>query len=97
MPTFEALERFWNEFEKLSPEMQRLFLAAKDLLVEDLRAGVTPRPALRVKRLTTHPGVWEFSFAPDGRALFEYGPEKNPGQPHIVWLRVGSHEIFKRP
>ncbi|HMO53981.1 MAG TPA: hypothetical protein PJ994_05710 [Tepidiformaceae bacterium] len=97
MPTFEALDRFWREFEKLTPEAQRLFLAARDLFVEDLQAGQQPRPSLRVKRFTAIPGVWEMSFAPDGRALFEYGPERVAGQPHVIWLRIGTHDIFGRP
>jgi hypothetical protein len=37
------------------------------------------------------------SWAPDGRATFEYGDEVHPGQPHIVWRRVGTHSIFRRP
>jgi hypothetical protein len=30
----------------------------------------------------------------DGRALFTYGPTIRRGDPHIIWLRVGGHEIF---
>jgi hypothetical protein len=82
---------------KLTPEMRLLFMAAVRQLVADLRDGNRPRPSLRVKRLVTHPGVWELSFAPDGRALFEYGPERVPGQPHVIWLRIGTHDIFNRP
>jgi len=33
------------------------------------------RPGLRVKRVQGHPGVWEMSWAADGRATFEYGEE----------------------
>jgi hypothetical protein len=44
-----------------------------------------------------HPGVWEMSWAPDGRATFEYGDEVHAGEAHIVWRRVGTHAIFRRP
>lgn len=44
-----------------------------------------------------HPGVWEMSWAPDGRATFEYGDEVRAGKAHIVWRRVGTHAIFRRP
>jgi hypothetical protein len=26
-----------------------------------------------------------------------YGPEVLAGQPHIVWRRIGTHDIFRRP
>lgn len=43
------------------------------------------------------PGVWELSWAADGRATFEYGAELIEGQPHIIWRRIGSHDIFRNP
>jgi hypothetical protein len=52
------------------------------------------RPGLRVKRYRRREGVWEMSWADNGRALFRYGPSIQPGDPHVVWLRVGGHEIF---
>lgn len=42
-------------------------------------------------------GVYELTWAPDGRATFEYGPEQRPGEPHIIWRRTGTHEILKAP
>jgi hypothetical protein len=37
------------------------------------------------------------TWAPDGRATWRYGAEQVPGVPHVVWRRVGTHAIFKRP
>jgi hypothetical protein len=42
-------------------------------------------------------GVWELSFAPDGRATFGYGEERVAGQPHVIWRRIGDHSIFRQP
>jgi hypothetical protein len=42
-------------------------------------------------------GIWELTWAPDGRATFEYGDPVKKGHPHIRWRRVGTHDIFKRP
>jgi hypothetical protein len=50
-----------------------------------------------VKRVQGHPGVWELSFAPDGRATFEDDAERRPGDPHVVWRRIGDHSILDRP
>ena len=54
-------------------------------------------PALRVKRLQGSPGVWEVTFAPDGRATFSYGKEIRPGEPHVIWRRVGTHDVLRDP
>jgi hypothetical protein len=37
------------------------------------------------------------TWAPDGRATFEYGASVKEGQPHVRWRRVGTQDIFKRP
>ena len=97
MPTFDAFARFWNEYGRLGREQKREFLAAKNQLVADFRSGQQPRHSLRVKRVQHVPGVWELSWAADGRATFEYGSELIEGQPHIIWRRIGSHDIFHNP
>jgi hypothetical protein len=52
------------------------------------------RPGLRVKGLQGAPGVYEMTWAPDGRATWEYGEERHPGRPHVIWRRVGTHGVF---
>ncbi|TDQ53002.1 hypothetical protein [Actinorugispora endophytica] len=34
------------------------------------------------------------TWAPDGRATWEYGDEQRSGTPHVIWRRVGTHAIF---
>lgn len=68
--------------------------------VAELIAGFRQRrfdPRLRLKRVAGRSGVWEMTWAPDGRATFEYGPEQRSEQPHIIWRRVGTHDIFGEP
>lgn len=36
----------------------------------------------------------EMTWAPDGRATWQYGDEVRPGVTHILWRRVGGHDIF---
>ncbi|MFL6127887.1 MAG: hypothetical protein ACJ73E_02335 [Mycobacteriales bacterium] len=43
------------------------------------------------------PGVRELTWAPDGRATIECGREQKPGEPHVVWRRVGTHDVFRQP
>ncbi len=98
MPTFERGPRFDREFRRLSRELQRAFLAALPSFIEALSAKPPDfPPALRVKRVEGASGVWELSFAPDGRATFVYGREVVRGEPHIVWRRIGNHSILSHP
>jgi len=54
-------------------------------------------PALRVHRVQGAAGVWEITFAADGRATFEYGNEVIAGEPHVIWRRVGTHDVLAEP
>jgi hypothetical protein len=95
VPTFERGPRFDREFRRLSRELQRAFLAALPLFIEALRAKPPAfPPRLRVKRVEGMEGVWELTFAADGRATFSYGAEQIPGEAHVVWRRIGDHSIF---
>ncbi len=96
MPTFESVARFRRDYTRLSRRQQKAWQQAVRRLVAGLKAGRLD-PALRVKRVQGHPGVWEISWAPDGRAMFHYGDEVHPGEPHVVWRRIGTHEVFDRP
>lgn len=98
MPTFECPDRFWKDHSVLDDDDKKRFREAIDKLVEDLSTGDRrPRPGLRVKGVQGADGVFEMTWAPDGRATFEFGPELREGEPHIVWRRVGTHDIFGSP
>jgi hypothetical protein len=96
LPTYERLPRFDKDVERLTPEERDRFVDAVAKFVEDLRRDRF-RAGLRVKRIQGAPGIFEMTWAPDGRATFEYGDESTPGERHVVWRRVGGHEIFGRP
>jgi hypothetical protein len=42
-------------------------------------------------------GVFEMTWAPDGRATFQYGESKAGGEPHVIWRRIGTHDVFRSP
>ena len=96
MPTHAEDESFWVDYARLSPAQRAAFRAAVRKFVHDLRTG-TIRPGLRVKGVRTHPGVWELTWADGGRATFRYGESRRPGDPHIIWRRVGTHDILENP
>jgi len=98
MPTREALASFWRDWDRLTPQQQRAFREAIAVFVSGLAGGEQAfHPALRVKRVQGHPRIWELTWAPDGRATFEYGQEVRSGEPHVIWRRIGTHSIFRRP
>lgn len=97
MPTFARAARFLADLKKLTPlQRQRFMATVLTEFVIDLKSGGF-RPGLRVKRVMGTSSVWEMTWAPDGRATFEYGDEQRPGQAHVVWRRVGTHDIFRNP
>jgi hypothetical protein len=98
LPTFERGARFDREFRRLSRELQRAFLVALPAFIDALRSKPARfPPRLRVKRVEGSSGVWEMTFAADGRATFAYGQEVVPGEPHVIWRRIGDHSIFGEP
>lgn len=97
MPTYAWLARFRTDFERLTPDQQTAFLAAAAQFVEDLKRGRSFRKGLRVKGIQGASGIFEMTWAPNGRATFEYGDEVTKGTPHIIWRRIGSHVIFSQP
>lgn len=97
MPTYEWERLFGREFAALDRDHQEAFLSAVAELVDDLHHDRPPRRSLRLKGVHGHDGVFEMTWAANGRATFVYGAERKPGQPHIVWRRIGTHEIFRRP
>ncbi len=73
-------------------------MSAVGQLVIVLRTTPPKFPAgLRVKRVQGTLGVWELTWAPDGRATFSYGEEQVRGEPHVVWRRIGDHSILRQP
>lgn len=76
----------------MTPTQQALFMAAVTKFIEGLRSGKF-RKSLRIKRFKGDEAVWELTWADNGRALFTYGDPVRPGEPHIIWLRIGGHEI----
>ncbi len=96
MPTFEWLTSFERDLEHLSTDERDLFQDAVTKFVEDLK-GKHLRKGLRVKGVKGAEGIFELTWTDDGRATFQYGDARLDGEAHIIWRRVGGHEIFNTP
>jgi len=52
----------------------------------------------RSKNAHTMPTHDEYArFLREYTALFEHGPERIAGEPHIIWRRIGGHDILDEP
>jgi hypothetical protein len=97
LPTYAWLARFASDFGALSLDQQAAFLIAVTQFVEDLQRRRAFRKGLRVKGVKGATGIFEMTWADDGRATFEYGKPAREGEAHIVWRRIGTHDIFTEP
>lgn len=96
-PTFDRSDPFRKDQEKLTKAQLDQAQIAVRKFVADLQSGKGFRPSLRVKGVAGTDGVYEMTWAKDGRATFQYGPEVKPGEPHVIWRRIGTHDVFKNP
>lgn len=95
MPTYETLPRFRDDFDGLSADEQERFREAVKKFIDDLTRGQGFRLGLRVRGVQGAPGIFEMTWAPDGRATFHYGDPIREGEVHVVWRRVGTHAILR--
>ena len=96
-PTHKEEETFWRDYARLSREERIAFAIAVDHMVDDLKAVRGFRKGLRVKGVRGHRGIFEMTWADDGRATFSYGTPLHPGDAHIIWRRIGGHDIPQNP
>ncbi|OKJ10543.1 hypothetical protein AMK21_30090 [Streptomyces sp. CB00316] len=100
MPTYETTPRFTTDLDRLTPEQRYRFRQTVAAFVYDLRTGCF-RAGLRIKRVQRASGIYELTWSmgtgPAGRATWEYGPSKLPGTPHVIWRRIGTHDILTGP
>jgi hypothetical protein len=98
VPTYDLTETFRKDLAALDSLDRERFRSAVAAFREDLKAGGRGfRAGLRVKGVRGAAGVFEMTWAPDGRATFQYGESLRDGEPHIIWRRVGTHDILGRP
>jgi hypothetical protein len=97
MPTYDKEPQFLRDWALLTSDRRQLFMTAVAKMVNDLQVGQGFRPGLRVKGVQGHQGVFEMTWADDGRATFSYGTPPTTADVHIVWRRIGTHEILRNP
>lgn len=98
MPRYSTTARFAKDWAALDPADRARFKAAvREKFIPDLDAGHGFRAGLRVKRIESTDFVWEMTFAPDGRATWQYADDSTEGDPHVVWRRIGTHDVLRSP
>jgi hypothetical protein len=95
VPSHARTRQFDRDWKGLSSADRDRYRTAFRKFDADLIAGRF-RPGLRVKGVQGAPGVFEMSWAPNGRATFEYGQSEGAGA-HVVWRRIGTHAVLAVP
>ncbi|MBN2176864.1 MAG: hypothetical protein JW722_04320 [Demequinaceae bacterium] len=96
MPTWDQTDAFHCDLAALTPPQRAAFILAVTHFVHDLDTG-SFRKGLRVKKMAGRTGVWEMTWADDGRATFSFAEPVVEDKVHIVWRRIGTHDILRRP
>ena len=99
MPTHEETPTFLRDYGRLTNTQEKRLEAALSQFIADLRAIEAGeqawfRPGLRVKRVRGVTGLYEMTWAPDGRATFSWDQPLRIGTRHVVWHRCGDHSIL---
>jgi hypothetical protein len=97
LPTWSKTASFIRDYRDLSAADKKKFRKAVAEFVLDLKRGKGFRKGLRVKGVEGAEGVFEMTWADDGRGTFQYGREIRAKEPHVIWRRCGDHSIFKNP
>ena len=96
MPTYARTQSFTRDYASLSPDQRAAFRQAVTHFIEDLPTGKF-RKGLRIKGVKGARGIFEMTWANDGRATFQYGRSQVEGEPHVILRRIGAHDIFGEP
>lgn len=98
MPTWEKTDQFKRDEKTLTDAERKKLKAAVAKFRDDLVAGREFRRGLRVMSMQDADGIFEMTWdIKNGRATFEYGTPLTEGVKHVIWRRVGGHEIFGNP
>ena len=102
MPTYDYSSTFIQDIRRLTDQDYARFMVALRLFIQDLQAmeagyRTTFRRGLRVKGVKGATGVFEMTWAPDGRATFAWGNPIRKGNRHVQWRRCGGHDVLARP
>lgn len=97
MPTYAWQARFMREYRALARQDKVAFRRAKDRFVAVLRMDRPPEAGLGIAEMAGHPGVYEFRYSASGRARFSYGTTARGSDAHVIWRRIGGHEIYREP
>jgi mRNA-degrading endonuclease YafQ of YafQ-DinJ toxin-antitoxin module len=96
-PTFDRLAQFKRDYRKLTREQRERFRAAAKKVIAPLSTTPPGEPTQPlVRELQGHPGFFEVYVDRDTRAVYTFGQAVRPGQPHIIWCRIGGQDALDK-
>jgi len=95
LPTYETSPEFRYLYSRLIPDQKRAFRRAVKEFVTDLERGEGFGPGYASKASKAPPpGLFEMTWARDGRPVFSYGAAVREGEAQVIWHAVGTHAIL---
>ena len=94
MPTYERSPEFIELYQRLTAEQKALFRTAVKKFRDGLGRCQGFRKGLSIKGLKGAPGMFELTWAPDGRAVFSFGKSLRQNERHVSWHAVGTHGVL---
>jgi hypothetical protein len=96
-PTFDRLAHFKRDYRKLTAEQRQRFRAAAKKVIAPMSTTPPGEPTQPlVRELRGHPGFYEVYIDRETRAVYTFGTAVRPGQPHIIWCRIGGAETLDK-
>lgn len=88
---YRRLNSFKRDFDELPLEIQALVREKFRLFQND-----PGHPSLRIKKMKGHESVWEGHITVGYVFTFHYETDES-GEPVVVFRRIGSHAIYRKP
>jgi len=96
VPTYARTDSSMRDYSSLTQDQRAAFRQAVGRFIRDLPTGRF-RKGLRVKGVKGAKGIYEMTWANDGRATFQHGPPEIESETHVIWRRIGTHDILGEP
>ena len=97
MPTFQVTRRSERDRKQFAPDSRARFQRVVTGQFAPGLARSVFRAGSRINGAQAAPDMSEMTWAQDGRATFSHRPEQQAGEPHLIWRRLGTHDIYREP
>ena len=93
---FQASEPFWKAYAQLPARVKEKARQAF-LLFQEGAENPPFHPALRIRKMQGHSGIWEGHVTREIVFTFHIEEEPDTGEIVYVFRNIGTHAIYRKP